>query len=1691
MLRPIALLAILVASTFPAFTQISGVGQSLTCTSNAPTVPTLRATGLTEQIGDILITCVGGAVTDGAPAPQVNITVVLTSQITTRLTNANGVSEALLFIDEPTTGGGPVPAYGPNAPFIPCPNPGPMAPVGCAAFGYNVSTPGGVYTIQTAAQAAGADPTTTGGGQAPNVYQGWVIGTTVTFFGVPVLSPGTNGTRVYRITNVRTNASVFTAGQSVSAVVQTSNPSALPIADAEPIVGFVQTTPAVQIIKPDLSGPAPLALDGCLALNPALALNPSSTTVPDGVSFVVRLSETSKTDFKPMGVPASPPPDVNSRPPAAAEDIPGFNYGTETSFYNPGFPAINGLNVAGLATQGTRFLIQFQGLPAGMQIHAPVYERGKGLTTSRVRLISTNPDGSSLSYTPLGPLSSLNTYFTSTMVYVYEVTEIAGGVDPNAIDTIDLPFYMAYPGPAALPTNTGQVTVNVSPAPFSMAITATTSEPLPRFLNVSTPLVVANIMACPTNLPSVKIASSANPGYYGQAVTFTATVPTGATGFVKFYIDNASVGSVVPLSNSQAQMTISNLTIGLHTISAAYGGDSAHLASMATPLDFTVIKANTSTALSISTSGTIPRLTATIAVNVPGSGNPTGTVTFAGMAGVGGTSVPVQFNGSSFTATLDVPLQAATVTAFYSGDANFNGSASTPVAFPPASGNCSATTSNDPTLRSQGRAELIGDIVLTCTGTATTNVVVIVPSAPITSRALTHDSPPASEALLMLNEPGIPGFTSPQVACDAASNRALACPAGANVFQGEVTGTNELTFRNIPVTSTIFSNGTPATVLRITGIRIDASGFSNGSAVQAIVALSTFAVNYSEPIVGFTTDALASQVLLPDLSAPVPTGGVPVNACGPLNQPLALNPANPSAPDGVSFVVQLSEKNNFANAFKLRTDPSVAGPGFAPDVNTRPVPKPQNFPGTIYNGETVFYNPAFPTTGGLNTAGLATSATRFLVRFSNVPAGVQIQAPVYENGKGLTDSPVRLVSAGTDGGSLDYTPLGPLSTLNTYYTPGMIYTYEVTAIQNGVSGVAVDTIDLPFYIAYAGPSPLTGGAAGTIAVNVSLGPISNDATPNGTYVPRFKDVSVPMPVATFNAAGCPGLMASGVTLTSSANSVVYGQPVTFTATVTSGATGTVTFSHNGAALGAPVAISSSQAQFTSSTLGVGTSTITATYSGDSRFLPSSSATPVSLTVAQAQTATALTYSPLGVVFSLTATITVKAPGGGSPTGTVTFYNGSTSAGSAALTQGAGPSFKATIRTTTPGSLFAVYSGDANFSGSTSAPVTIPGPGVPTLTLTSSRNPSTVGQSVTFTFTVSPAGAGSRAQLYDGTTLLGSNLLAGGRATFNITTLAAGSHAILAKYFLASSSSPFLAGMVQVVNGASSAVTLTPSLISDSRVKLTATVASAARSGTPTGSVQFVDTGTNALVATATLADGAASVDVDLDEVIPATGTLPIAAFYAGDTAFRGSASLPLFRIENGASYGASAIAPDEIVIAFIDNLANGDAQPGGASVVVTDGSRIARTAAIYGVFASPGQINLVVPEEAAPGPALVTVTAASGASYTTVARIARTAPGIFTVDGSGHGIAAAQVEREADRVFLVVYGTGLRHAANNVTATVNGVGVIVRYVGAQEVYPGLDQIRLELPRSIAGAGAVDVVVSVDGQAANTVSVTLQ
>jgi uncharacterized protein (TIGR03437 family) len=283
------------------------------------------------------------------------------------------------------------------------------------------------------------------------------------------------------------------------------------------------------------------------------------------------------------------------------------------------------------------------------------------------------------------------------------------------------------------------------------------------------------------------------------------------------------------------------------------------------------------------------------------------------------------------------------------------------------------------------------------------------------------------------------------------------------------------------------------------------------------------------------------------------------------------------------------------------------------------------------------------------------------------------------------------------------------------------------------------------------------------------------------------------------------------------------------------------------------------------------------------------------------------------------------------------------------------------------------------------------------------------------------------------------------------------------------------------------------------------------------------------VGTVPLSSGAATLSLST----LAIGAETITAVYTGDSTWGASHASVMVTIvpaqlllTNAATNLSTSFAPDETVSMFNVIGLNGNTGATlplgtslvGVTVTVTDSASAARQALLYGVFASTGQVNFVIPAGTALGTATVTVTTASGSSQSTQITITNVAPGIFAANMNGQGVFAGQIvyvnadgSHTVDQsatlsgstwvpvtvnlttatgpVFLQLYGTGLRHASS-VTATVNGTTVPSLFA-AQSMYPGLDQVNIELPQSLAGTGTANIVITADGHAANTVTTVIQ
>jgi uncharacterized protein (TIGR03437 family) len=93
--------------------------------------------------------------------------------------------------------------------------------------------------------------------------------------------------------------------------------------------------------------------------------------------------------------------------------------------------------------------------------------------------------------------------------------------------------------------------------------------------------------------------------------------------------------------------------------------------------------------------------------------------------------------------------------------------------------------------------------------------------------------------------------------------------------------------------------------------------------------------------------------------------------------------------------------------------------------------------------------------------------------------------------------------------------------------------------------------------------------------------------------------------------------------------------------------------------------------------------------------------------------------------------------------------------------------------------------------------------------------------------------------------------------------------------------------------------------------------------------------------------------------------------------------------------------------------------------------------------------------------------------------------------GSGQYV-AAPIAFNGDSLYLILYGTGFDGASvSGTTVTVGQTSTTVLFAGPQGQFAGLDQIDAQLPGSLAGAGQVTVAVSINGAAANAVTIAFQ
>ena len=371
------------------------------------------------------------------------------------------------------------------------------------------------------------------------------------------------------------------------------------------------------------------------------------------------------------------------------------------------------------------------------------------------------------------------------------------------------------------------------------------------------------------------------------------------------------------------------------------------------------------------------------------------------------------------------------------------------------------------------------------------------------------------------------------------------------------------------------------------------------------------------------------------------------------------------------------------------------------------------------------------------------------------------------------------------------------------------------------------------------------------------------------------------------------------TLASSLNPSTYNQSVTFSATVTANdggtPTGTVTFTADGSNVLGMIALSGGSAAVSTSALTAGTHSIVASYGGDSNDQPSTSA-PLTQTVQMASSTLSIASNIDPSVYGqpVTFTVYISPQFGGTATGGVTFYNSTNAIGTAGVSGNkATLTYSALLVGTS--NIQGIYSGDSNVAGSAS-PVLfqVVNKASTTTAVTSSLNPAFVGETITFTATVTSQYQGAVSGTVDfksGAVSLGSATLANGQASIETSFSKSGSDSITATYLGDANNTGSTSPKVkQVVNKYPSKTvvvsSLNPSMVGQ-EVTFTATVTT---SGSPTGTVTF-KYGTTTLGEVALTGNSAS-----LSTSALAAGTYKIKAVYGGDAAVKGSTSKVLKQV---------------------------------------------------------------------------------------------------------------------------------------------------------------------------------------------------
>jgi hypothetical protein len=780
------------------------------------------------------------------------------------------------------------------------------------------------------------------------------------------------------------------------------------------------------------------------------------------------------------------------------------------------------------------------------------------------------------------------------------------------------------------------------------------------------------------------VASSLNPAGIGQSVTLTATVSSGyaaPTGSVTFMDGSTAIGSATLAPggglSSTATLATTTLPAGSDSITAVYAATTDFGGSTSAALIQVVNPASTATTVTSSVNpaslGQSLTLTATVS---SGYAAPTGSVTFSASSGGSAATYVVSLSpgsGLSSTATLTTTLLPAgtdSITVIYGATTNFAGSTSAVLSqvVNPASTTTTVASSASPA--SVGQSVTLTATVSSSIAAPTGSVTFKNGAASLGTASLTPGSGLSSTATLII----------------------ATLPAGTDSITATYTATPNFGASTSPILSQVV----------------------NAPATTATVASSQNPASYNQPV-AFTATLTSSNaaptgsVTFMDGSTTIGSGTL-ASAGGLSSTATLITPALPVGTDSITVVYAATPNfgGSTSSALSQIVNPDSATATVASSLNPSSSNQPVTLTATL-SGSYAAPTGSVTFMDGANAIGTAT-----LTPGGGLSSSATLTTSTLPTG---TD-PITVVYAATQ----DFAA-ATSAVFSQVVNPATSTTATVTSSVNPAGAGQSVTLTATLVGLFAAPTGSVTFMEGSTVIGsgtlTATGSLNSAATLVTSALPVGTNPITAIYAATANFGAATSatfnqvvnLAGTTATVAASLGPSLYGQAVTFTATLSSSnaaPTGSVTFMDGTTAIGTATLIPgsglSSTAILTTSALPVGNDPITVVYAATANFGAATSAAFNEI-VNTLISATALAVSPNPA--SAGQTVTLTAAVGGSltiPSGSVTFYNGSTSLGSGIL--GVSGTASITIATLPVGSdnLTAVYSGNATYAASTSPAV---------------------------------------------------------------------------------------------------------------------------------------------------------------------------------------------------------------------------------------------------------------------------------------------------------------------------------------------------------------------------------------------------